>query len=183
MWFEFRGDTAAPTPRECHSLCAVDASLVLYGGNDSATRFGDVHTLDTESMTWSKHSPSQGEAAPARRSAHAAAVIGGRWLLIFGGWDGVSELGDSHAFDVRTHRWVKLVTRGEPPAARHFHSMAALHRRAYVFGGFDGAAWRGDIVALDLDSMGWEVLKPAGAFLAAWCSNGFPTVSSDGAAT
>lgn len=39
---------------------------------------------------------------PIRRSAHSTALVDGRYLYVFGGWDGQEELGDLHMFDSGT---------------------------------------------------------------------------------
>jgi hypothetical protein len=46
--------------------------------------------------------------------------------------------------------WTRVVTRGTPPAPRHFHNTVVANNNLYVFGGYDGHAWRNDVVALDL---------------------------------
>ena len=49
-----------------------------------------------------------------------------------------------------TNVWTRVVTRGTPPAPRHFHNTCVVNNSLYVFGGYDGTAWRSDVVALDL---------------------------------
>lgn len=108
--------------------------------------------------------------SPSARSAHSATLVGGRYIYVFGGWDGDHELGDLHVLDtggracacavvlaphhVRvitdTLNWSRPITTGQPPSARHFHSACAMANRLYVFGGFDGERWKEDTVALDL---------------------------------
>jgi len=98
----------------------------------------------------------EGSEVPSRRSAHASCLVDGRYLLVFGGWDGTQELGDLYSYDVATHRWKRVRTTGTPPAPRHFHSVVAVGRRMYVFGGFDGDKWRADLHALHLDTWTWQ---------------------------
>ena len=116
-------------------------------------------------MRWTRHDVSD-DGGPIRRSAHAAAVVDGAYLYIFGGWDGNVELGDLHRLDLHSQPmcWSRVVATNtsEAPVPRHFHSMAALNRRLYVYGGFDGTRWRGDVVALDLDTTQWVTVTTQG---------------------
>lgn len=96
---EMRGDPAAPSKRECHTICVSGDRLILFGGNDDTGRFREVHILDTVSMRWSKIEAT--EQAPGKRSAHSAVMdAAGRWMYIFGGWNGTEELADVTRFDV-----------------------------------------------------------------------------------
>ena len=53
-------DASAPSRRECHSIVVSGHRLFLFGGNDDAGRFREVHILDTgawrcvawHSVTW-----------------------------------------------------------------------------------------------------------------------------------
>lgn len=59
--------------------------------------------------------------APSARRGHAAGVVEGRQLLVHGGFDGSSHLGDAFAFDPTEQLWTRLHVRGEagpggPPA-------------------------------------------------------------------
>ena len=108
-FFQFSGgDVAnAPSRRECHTVCVWDTDkLVVFGGNDYSGRFRAVHILDTVSMRWEKvgsDAPGQStdSSAPGRRSAHTAVMDApGQHMYIFGGWDGVEELGDVRRFNM-----------------------------------------------------------------------------------
>ena len=50
-------------------------------------------------MRWSKVAPD--ELAPGKRSAHTAQAVDGRWMYVFGGWNGTEELGDVSRFNLR----------------------------------------------------------------------------------
>lgn len=158
-WYKFeqKGDADAPTARECHSLAVFGQQLINFGGNDQSNRMNDVHILDTNTMKWTRHT---GEVdLPAKRSAHSACLIDGRFLYVFGGWDGMTELGDLYRFDIPGKTWRRMTTEGPAPCPRHFHNAVALGRHMYVFGGYDGARWRNDTVCLNLDTLVWEEIK------------------------
>ena len=109
-------------------------------------------------MLWAKY-PSTSD-SPNKRSAHTGAIVGGRWLYVFGGWDGQMELGDLHRLDLTTRQWTKVATSGPAPVSRHFHNMVVAHDRLFVFGGYDGTQWRNDTHALNLTSHVWEAVQP-----------------------
>ena len=54
MQISFAGDPCAPGARECHTMCAVGKSVLVFGGNDEHNRFNDINMLDTgeSSMSW-----------------------------------------------------------------------------------------------------------------------------------
>ncbi|KAF8058062.1 GPA3 [Scenedesmus sp. PABB004] len=91
---------AVPSPRKGASLCATDDGRRLYlvGGHDGRRHLppganprrrvwgspqNDVHYLDVERLVWSAVTPSG--VAPEPREGHAAAVLGGKYLVVSGG--------------------------------------------------------------------------------------------------
>jgi hypothetical protein len=53
-------------------------------------------------MKWTRIPP-EGD-APVKRSAHSSALVDGRYMFVFGGWDGNTELGDLTVFDFEKRR-------------------------------------------------------------------------------
>lgn len=127
--------------------------------------------LPAETMRWRRYLP-EGE-PPSRRSAHAAAMVDGRYLYVYGGWDGSRDLTDVARFDLHTKKWEAVPTTGAAPVPRHFHSAAFVGRRFYVFGGYDGSAWCHGMSALDVDTNVWHtvVATPNSDAAAATASN------------
>lgn len=138
---ETRLDPAAPSKRECHTIVTAGERLVLFGGNDDQGRFREVHVLDTVSLRWTRVEAT--DAAPGKRSAHSAVMAAdGRWMYVFGGWNGTEELGDVTRFDVDALEWERVATRGTPPAPRHFQMSARVGDRMCVCAARrGGAAW------------------------------------------
>ena len=125
----------------------------------------EVHVLNVDTMRWSILPKSEGgpdASIPVKRSAHSSALVDGRYMFVFGGWDGNTELGDLSCYDLEQKTWSKPPCTGEAPVPRHFHNTVFMGRRMYIFGGYDGTNWRSDISALDVDSMIWELIKPSG---------------------
>lgn len=100
---ETRHDPAAPSKRECHTIVTSRDKLVLFGGNDDAGRFREVHILDAVALRWTRVAAT--EAAPGKRSAHSAVMAAdGVWMYVFGGWNGTEELGDVSRFNIGAAR-------------------------------------------------------------------------------
>lgn len=52
-------------------------------------------------MTWAAYpSAPAGAAAPCKRSAHVGCIVDGQWLYVHGGWNGLTELGDLHRWNI-----------------------------------------------------------------------------------
>lgn len=117
MWLKFEPKPEAywPGQRECHTATCVGDKLFLFAGNTERERLNAVECLDCSklihkqailkralsifvvaTMRW-EFCNTNGE-PPARRSAHSA-VAHGRYIYIFGGWNGLLELGDLTRFD------------------------------------------------------------------------------------
>lgn len=73
--------------------------MFLFGGFDGRRRTNEVYILCTKSLAW--RSPREGDATgPTGRQRHSAALVSGRRILIFGGFDGSRWLDDVHELDV-----------------------------------------------------------------------------------
>jgi hypothetical protein len=55
----------------------------------------------------------QGACCPSARRAHTLEVVGDRYLLLHGGYDGCSLLGDTWVFDTRSSSWLAVDVQGE----------------------------------------------------------------------
>lgn len=77
-------------------------------------------------------------AAPSARRGHASDVVGGRHLIIHGGFDGTRHLGDAHVLDTATLTWSVLPVAAGPddtPAPRALHTLTAAGPSCVVVGG------------------------------------------------
>lgn len=75
---------AVPPPRQGHSAIWDGAdSLLIYGGHYGTRILGDVRILSLSTGHWSE-AKCRGRAPPPRHS-HAAALVGGNLMLIWGG--------------------------------------------------------------------------------------------------
>jgi galactose oxidase-like protein len=170
LWSALATQGTPPSPRRL-AEAVYDREgdrLIVYGGYDG-TILGDLWQLDfaTDPPTWSPLAAT-GE-APHARAGHAMVYDpSGNRVIVFGGYDGVSEnyrrndlwalgLGDSPS-------WEPLSAEGTPPSPRSSPSAVYDSRRhqMLLFGGtapgFTNETW-----ALSLDgSPTWTQLLPSG---------------------
>lgn len=154
-----RTGASEPPGRQWASLAYDPAQqdVVLFGGNDSDTVFGDTWTFD--GRTWTERHPATSPSA--RTGAAIAYDKRTHQLLLFGGSTGPN---DSGSFLARTwtwngRSWTRLHPATSPPG-RHNADMIydpATHD-VVLFGGYDGSylndtwTWNGST---------WTQLHPA----------------------
>lgn len=63
------------------------------------------------------------------RAAHSAEMIGERYLVIFGGWNGTDALSDLNVLDLRTLRWHRLETVHPPPKRNNVSNICHVNQR------------------------------------------------------
>ncbi|XP_072032316.1 uncharacterized protein [Amphiura filiformis] len=97
-----------PKRRSGHSATLLGEKLVIFGGWDAPDCYNDLHILDLCLMEFT--SPSVSGTPPSPRSWHGSIELPGNRILIHGGYDGDSALGDSFIFNLDTMSWssVKL---------------------------------------------------------------------------
>ncbi len=140
--------------------------LLIYGGTDGTSYFGDVWALTLgSSPTWSPLS--SGGTAPAPRAFHSAIYDSVHdQMVIFGGTDGSSNLGDAAALALSPlPAWSAIAPLGPSPPARQLHSAIydTRNRRMVVYGGkVKPDTVLDDVWSLDLNTPAWTQLLPTG---------------------
>ena len=83
-------------------------------------------------------------------------------MLVFGGSEGKTALGDLHSLNTETWMWSQPLTNGSAPEARSGHSGTMVDRLLFVIGGIgdvsrgsNGAYELGDVHVLDTDNWSW----------------------------
>ena len=148
-----------PAGRSEHSAVhdpSRDAVLV-YGGRDGQTRFGDAWSLllsGTGGPAWLPITPMG--TPPSARSGHAAVWDPPRdRMVVFGGAGGMAPLNDTWALlptGPSGWAWMPLSPVGTPPVARMFHAAVYVPTAdaMIVFGGVGPSGHLGDLWALFL---------------------------------
>eukprot|EP01119_Soliformovum_irregulare_P010138 TRINITY_DN2472_c0_g3_i1.p1 TRINITY_DN2472_c0_g3~~TRINITY_DN2472_c0_g3_i1.p1 ORF type:complete len:672 (-),score=204.25 TRINITY_DN2472_c0_g3_i1:24-2039(-) len=114
--FIFGGSTYAPSdPKD------RDASANL-----GLTVSDELWLLDWAQLQWMKLTPKG--TTPTPRYAHSATALhnnsewSGRFVVVFGGFNGTNYLDDFHLFDISRLTWHGIESRGTIPSARYAHS-------------------------------------------------------------
>lgn len=133
-----RGPSNSPPPRSYYAI-AYDAKasrVVMFGGENASTEFGDTWTYSYSANKWTQIAT---RVSPSPRHYSAMVYDPVRYrMLLFGGADDMeTPLGDTWAFDLRTNRWSELHPSGATPSARAWHAMAfdVESGKAFLYGG------------------------------------------------
>ena len=110
-WWEIL--PAAPiSARSGPSVVWTGSQMLVWGGNDGTTRFGDGALYSPSSRTWSTVG---GAGAPSARNA-AAALWTGSEVIVWGGTGSGGVLGDGAMYDPSTDTWRDMSSAGAPSA-------------------------------------------------------------------
>ncbi|XP_049939658.1 kelch domain-containing protein 3 isoform X1 [Schistocerca serialis cubense] len=127
-----------PYQRYGHTAVEHEQKIYIWGGRNDEAACNRLFCFNPDNLTWS--SPKVSGMIPAARDGHSACVINNQ-MFVFGGFeeqmDRFSQ--DVYALDLRTMVWRYIITQGDPPSYRDFHSANAIDDRMYIFGG------RGDV--------------------------------------
>lgn len=126
-----------PFQRYGHTVVAWEENIYLWGGRNDEGSCNVLFCFDTTSYTWSK--PKTRGQTPFAKDGHSACVIGDT-MFVFGGYEEYDQYSqDVSSLDLKTFTWKHILTKGEAPSWRDFHTASPMGSRMYVFGG------RGDV--------------------------------------
>ena len=99
---------------------------------------------------------------PSPRDLHTA-VVHGRGIYIFGGYDGYNRVDDFHRYDIQSQNWQQLdpTNPEQGPSPRHSHSSVVHEDHMYVFGGYDGH-YRNDLYKYNFKTNMWHEIRKDG---------------------
>ncbi|CAD7705298.1 unnamed protein product [Ostreobium quekettii] len=128
-WEKVHPQGEAPSPRAAHAGAAVGSMVVIQGGiGPAGLASEDLHVIDFTDFNRPKwHRVMVQGAGPGARYAHVLALVANRFLVVMGGNDGKSTLGDAWALDTseKPYKWRKISDSGDMPSARMYASSAA----------------------------------------------------------
>lgn len=133
---------------------------VLHGGVDitQCAETAAVCAWHLEQGEWRWLQAAEG--APPPISMHKAVRFGDK-MIVFGGASDVSSVlyNETYVLDLLAGTWIHVKTTGEPPLARHGHTMVVAGYELLVFGGMDYSLTRSSRVwSLDLRTFVWSVV-------------------------
>ena len=169
-WSRIKPEGAPPSKRYGHASVATnDGRMIVFGGYNGSF-LNDVHELTLggggdEPPRWRCVATSG--TSPTPRDGHSAVLApDGRTLLVYGGFDGETQLGDLHALDIHTFAWAAIdcapaaaapdgaasdagasaadATAGGTPPPRYLHCAVACDDGMLVYGGYLAGGAFGD---------------------------------------
>ena len=86
-------------------------------------------------MAWQTINP-KGELPPAR-NAHTMNSYK-KYLILFGGHNGIKHLNDLWTFEINNNTWTKLELNSDKPVGLRGHTANLIDDNIYIFAGYDG---------------------------------------------
>ncbi|TKR87724.1 hypothetical protein L596_012078 [Steinernema carpocapsae] len=134
-----RGSTRDSGTRALPALRAYGShlqreSVYLGGRNDEKGACNKIHEYDPVENTW-KVVEACGKIPPAR-DGHSAVMVGDN-MYIFGGFEEDFQRfsNETYCFNITSGKWTELMTVGDPPQHRDFHTSVVIKNKMFVFGG------------------------------------------------
>lgn len=156
---------AGPAPDRRSGMAMVYDSeagnVILFGGWDVDTDFGDTWVYDLAANTWTDISAPT--APPPRSLSQLVYDPAGGKVVLFGGTSDSGRYADTWAYDPVANTWADL-TGPTAPSARGVHSMVydSDFGQIVLFGGYNDTGELGDTWVYDPVASTWADLQPAG---------------------
>lgn len=136
--------TGAPSARTGHSAVWTGSKMIVWGGRNGSTYYGDGAIYDPVANTWTAL---PGSGSPTARSGHSA-LWSGSEMLVFFGENGAGALSSGAAYDPVKNTWRSLSSSGGP-VARSLAQAVWTGSELIVFGGSVGQQLLGNTQRLD----------------------------------
>lgn len=123
-----------PFNRYGHTVVADGDTVYLWGGRNDDSACKVLFAFNCYKLIWSR--PQVSGPIPLSRDGHSA-TIHNRKMFIFGGFEDETQRfsQDVHCLDLRTMTWSRILTTGDSPSWRDFHTLSAIGDYLIVFGG------------------------------------------------
>ncbi len=130
-----------PTKRYSHTAIWTGSEMIVWGGTDGVSASVKLNTggrYDPVTDTW-KATTMVG--APSARSAHLAVWDGSR-MIVWAGFDGVSNVNTGGRYDPATDSWTPTSTVNAPSPRNSYNGLDVVWTgsKMIVWGGYDGSA-------------------------------------------
>lgn len=128
------GTTPSPRMNSLMLTRGTD-SLYMFGGMDSQQQvLDDFWRFDTKEHKWTELMAEDG----AGNRVWSSAVVdpAGKFMWMFGGFDGSQNLNDLWRYDFIKKRWQLITAKSDVPLPRDRHSMVMVANNIFVYGGY-----------------------------------------------
>lgn len=134
LWRSTGTNGAAPAPRSRHTAIWTGTEMIIWGGYDGVTNFGDGYKYNPVTETWSVISTAN---APSGRRGHSV-VWTGTLMIVWGGLNAGGVQSDGAAYNPSNNTWATLPTLNAP-SARVLHSVSWTGADMIIWGGWNNA--------------------------------------------
>ncbi len=148
----------APSARFAHRAIWTGTEMIIWGGQNDTTAYGDGARYNPSTQTWATVSSI---GAPSARTAHTAVWTGSE-MVVFGGWNRSTHFNDGARYNPATNVWTPLPTLNAP-ASRKWHDAVWTGSKMIIFGGEQGFPTYPNGAIWDLATNAWSALTTTGA--------------------
>ena len=146
-----------PVPRWLHTAVWTGQEMIIWGGSTGVSPVNDGGRFDPVSGTW-RYLPQTVGNTPPPRAGHSAIWTGAE-MIIWGGANDASVLGDGGRFNPALNSWVYLAGNlANSPSARSAHTAVWTGGEMIIWGGFNGFTYLGDGGRFNPVSGNWTAL-------------------------
>ena len=146
-----------PTARVGHAMAydCADKVVILYGGTDMGTYFGDTWAYNYTTNTWTNRNPST--PPPGRADTAMVYDILQKKIIIYGGSAGGTAIEETKVYDYSTNSWSGKSVPSTAFGGRDRLAMAYDTSRGItiLFGGFSSSGNLADTWAFNLSTNTW----------------------------
>lgn len=165
LWSRLEIEGEAPPARASQAAAydPVSDKLIMFGGYDGGTYYGDAWAYDLAGQTWTALASAGGSPSP--RYGHSLVYDPeSKKMILFGGYGGTVQYGDTWAYDPATNVWTDLKPTGDTPAARDSQALVydSDTKMMVLFGGWNTTTTFNDTWTYDPAANTWVDLEPAG---------------------
>ncbi|XP_017772194.1 PREDICTED: kelch domain-containing protein 3-like [Nicrophorus vespilloides] len=138
----FENDDILPFKRYGHTAVSYGDNIYIWGGKNDRTCCAVLFCFDTVWHCWT--APTCTGDIPFARDGHTACVWRNK-MIVFGGYeeDCLAFAKSMYILNLDTKHWSHIITSGEEPSLRDFHTAVCIGDRMYVFGGRGSVATNG----------------------------------------
>jgi len=160
---EDNGDGDRPNVRTEHVLVydSKNNAILLFGGQNAPTIYGDVWAYYLNNDTWWQKHPSG--STPSSRYQHGMAYDPeNEKVIIFGGSPGGGTIyGDTWAYDTKTDKWEEMSPSVEPSdRAMVVMEYDSHNQKIVLFGGYASSSYYDDTWTYDYEADTWTLKNP-----------------------
>ncbi len=149
----------SPTARSGMAMAydPISKEVVLFGGFSASGYLDDTWTFDGKTRSWTQQHPAT--APPVRTAGNMAYDAVSHQLVLFGGYNGSTYLGDTWTWDGASSTWTQQ-NPAHPPVAVTGPSLFTdpLNGHADNFGGYDGFLYQ--LHTYQWTGSDWQLLQP-----------------------